>query len=123
MFSEDKAVEHMGLVATRHVFWVSDKATFKPVSLATGTSQKIEISPVASLHMILSTKRITKALIRLRGCAGWSAPVLFTNPRRQVFSGCGPYNIRYVCRVTSLAFRVNGEDKAVEHIISGMFVE
>ena len=30
-------------------------------------------------------KRITKALIRLRGCAAWSAPVLFANPRR--FSG------------------------------------
>ena len=25
------------------------------------------------------------ALIRLRGCAGWSAPLLFANPRRQVF--------------------------------------
>ena len=36
-------------------------------------------------------KRITKALIRLRGCAGWSAPVLFANPRRQVFSRRGPY--------------------------------
>ena len=32
-----------------------------------------------------------KALIRLRGCAGWSAPVLFTNPRRQGFSRRGPY--------------------------------
>ena len=41
--------------------------------------------------MILSKKRITKALIRLRGCAGWSAPVLFANPRRQVFSRCGPF--------------------------------
>ena len=40
--------------------------------------------------MILSKKRITKALIRLRGCAGWSAPVLFANPRRQVFSRRGP---------------------------------
>ena len=30
--------------------------------------------------MILSKKRITKALIRLRGCAGWSAPVLFATP-------------------------------------------
>ena len=29
-------------------------------------------------------------LIRLRGCAGWSAPVLFANPRRQVFSCRGP---------------------------------
>ena len=29
---------------------VSDKASFKPVSSATGTSQNVEISPVASLH-------------------------------------------------------------------------
>ena len=31
--------------------------------------------------MILSNKRITKVLIRLRGCAGWSAAVLCANPR------------------------------------------
>ena len=30
--------------------------------------------------MVLFKKRITKALIRLRGCAGWSAPVLFATP-------------------------------------------
>ena len=30
------------------------------------------------------------ALIRLRGCAGWSAPELFANPRSQVFSRRGP---------------------------------
>ena len=41
----------------------------------------MEISPVASLHMIPSKKRITKALIRLSGSAGWSAPMLFANPR------------------------------------------
>ena len=41
--------------------------------------------------MVLFKKRITKALIRLRGCAGWSAPVLFTNLRRQVFSCQGPF--------------------------------
>ena len=40
--------------------------------------------------MLLSKKRTTKALIRLRGGAGWSAPVLFANPRRQVFSRRGP---------------------------------
>ena len=34
-------------------------------------SYKIKISPVASLNLILSKKRITKALIRLRGCADW----------------------------------------------------
>ena len=51
---------------------------------------EIEISPEASLCMILSKNRITKALIRLCGCAGWSAPVLFANHRRQVFSRRGP---------------------------------
>ena len=30
--------------------------------------------------MVISKKWTTKALIRLRGCAGWSAPVLLTNP-------------------------------------------
>ena len=44
--------------------------------------------------MILSKKRITKALIRLRECAGWSAPVLFANHRRQVFSRRGPIILR-----------------------------
>ena len=46
---------------------------------------------VVSLDMILSKKRITKALIRLRGCAGWSAPLLIANRQRQVFSRRGPY--------------------------------
>ena len=33
--------------------------------------------------------QITTALIRLRRCAGWSAPVLFANHPRQVFSRRG----------------------------------
>ena len=33
-----------------------------------------------SLDMMLSNKRITKALIRLHRCTGWSAPLLFANP-------------------------------------------
>ena len=70
----------LGLHATNPVFGISNKASFTPVSSATWTSQKIELWPVASLHMILSTKRIKKALIRLHGCAGWSAHVLFANP-------------------------------------------
>ena len=45
-----------------------------------------------------SKKRITKVLIRLRRCAGWSAPVLFTNPRTLVFSGRGPYYVDTVAR-------------------------
>ena len=63
---------------------------FKPACSATETRWKIEISLVTSVDMMLSNKRITKALIRLRGCAGWSAPLLFANLRRQVFSRRGP---------------------------------
>ena len=40
--------------------------------------------------MVLSKTRISKTLIRLRGCAGWSAHLLFANLRRQVFSRRGP---------------------------------
>ena len=41
--------------------------------------------------MKFSKKRTTKALIRLRGRAGWSAPVLLANPWRQVFSRRCPF--------------------------------
>ena len=41
---------------------------------------RFESSLEASLDMILSSKRITKVLISLRGCAGWSASLLFTTP-------------------------------------------
>ena len=54
---------------------------------------EIEISLVASLDIILSNKRITKAPISLCRCASWSAPLLFANPQRQVFSHRGPYAI------------------------------
>ena len=73
---------YMSLVEGKHVIGVSDKVRFKPVSWASETSQKIEISLVASLDIILSNKRITKALIRL----GWSESLLLANPPRQVFS-------------------------------------
>ena len=82
----------MGLIARKPVFGVSDTVRFKPASSGTETSHEIEIAIETSLGMILSKKRITKALIRLRGCAGWSASVLFANPRRQVFSRRGPYS-------------------------------
>ena len=81
----------MGLVARKPVLGVPVKARFKPVSSATETIKKIEISPVASLHINFFKKRITKALIRLRGCAGWSAPLLFANPQRHVSWRRGPY--------------------------------
>ena len=75
----------MGCKARKTDFGVSDKATrFKPISSAKETSQNSEIWLEANLDMIDSDKGIAKALIRLRGCAGWSATLLFINPRRQV---------------------------------------
>ena len=71
----------MGLVVRKPVFRISDIARLKPACSATETSLKNEISLEASLDIILSSKRITKALIRLRGCAGWSVPVLFATTK------------------------------------------
>ena len=79
----------MGLVATKPVFGVADKARLKPVCSTTETSKRIAISLVASIDVIVFKKRITKALTSLRGCAGWSAPLLFETPRRRVFSRRG----------------------------------
>ena len=45
----------MGLDATKPAFWVSEKSPQKPVSSVAETSSKIDISPVASLDVILST--------------------------------------------------------------------
>ena len=64
---------------TKPVFGVVDKLELKPASKATETRYLIEISLVASLDIIVSKKRLTKALVSLRGCAGWSAPLLFAN--------------------------------------------
>ena len=47
--------------------------------------------------MILFKKRITKALISLRGCAGWSAPLLFANPEDR-FS-CDEAHIAHIAYV------------------------
>ena len=59
------------------------------------------ISLVASLDMILSNKRITKPLIRPRRCAGWSAPLFFSNPedRFSRFEVHMMYNLSIVFRL------------------------
>ena len=36
--------------------------------------------------MALSNKRITKLLMRMGGCAGWSAPLLFANSKDEFSS-------------------------------------
>ena len=76
----------MGSDTRKPVLGISNQAIPKPACSATEPGYNSGISFVASLDMLLSNKLITKALIRLHGCAGWTAPLLFTNPQRQVFS-------------------------------------
>ena len=85
-------LDQMGLVRRKPVFGVSDKVGFKQACSATITCLKVEISLEASLDTEHSIKRKTKALIRLRGCAGWCAPLLFATPRRQIFSRMMDYS-------------------------------
>ena len=55
----------------------SDQVRLKPACSATETSYYLGILDSASIGIILSRQRTTKALIRLPGCADWSAPLLF----------------------------------------------
>ena len=75
---------------------VSDQATHKPVCAATEASWSLEISAIESRDIILSKQRTTKALIRLRGCAGWSAPLLFAYIIRHIFSWPGSYVLNWL---------------------------
>ena len=62
----------------RPVFRVSDHARLKPTySVTEISSVNAEILRVGSLSLILSWEPTIKALIRLRGCVGWSAPLMF----------------------------------------------
>ena len=69
-----------------------------------------------SLDTILSNYRISKALIRLRECAGWSAPWLFANHRRQVFSRRGPYDSRFDCWHCCILPEINCRTKVLTQI-------
>ena len=51
----------------------------KPDSIQSPQLQRL-ISSVAILYIILPKIR-TKVLISMRGCAGWSAPLLFSNTK------------------------------------------
>ena len=58
---------------------------------------EIRILLVASLDMILCNKRITKALIRLRGAAGWSAPLLFARASPEDRFSCDKTHLTNRC--------------------------
>ena len=64
-------------------------------------------------------------LIRLRRCIGWSAPLLFTNPRRQVFSGRDPFteNILITFRNVTEASVFRGETEFILNQFADMTKE
>ena len=67
----------MSLVTRKPVFGVSDIVRHKPACAATIASKRLESSDIKTRGIILSRQRTTKVLIRLRGCAGRSALLLF----------------------------------------------
>ena len=54
-----------------------DQVRLKPTCAAIEASYRLEISDIETRDIILSRQRTTKMLIRLCGCAGWSAPLWF----------------------------------------------
>ena len=76
-------VYNLSLVTRKPVFGVCDQVSLKPSCSATETRYMLEIFDLETRGIILSRQRITKVLIRLRGCAGWSAPLLFTYGRNR----------------------------------------
>ena len=63
---------NLSLITRKPVF-----GGLQPVNTQTGLLYFLEILGIASIGIILSKQRTTKVLVRLRGCAGWSAPLLF----------------------------------------------
>ena len=67
----------LSLVTRKPDFGVCDQVRLKPACSASETIYSLEILEIVSIGIKLSTRRTTKVLIRLRGCAGRSAPSLF----------------------------------------------
>ena len=65
------------------------------------SSRSVEMLDVASIGMILPRERTTK--IRLRGCAGWSASLLFAHGIRQVFLWPGSYVKKVLIEVHAIS--------------------
>ena len=83
--SEPLLLDYMGLDATKPVFRVSDRVRLKQ----SPQLQRLARIVIISFNMILSNKRIAKALIRL----GWSAPLFFQNTKYR-FSGVEAHMVR-----------------------------
>ena len=80
---------------------ICDQVRLKLACSGTAASWSLETSSIATTDIILSRERITKMLIRLHGCAGWSVSLLFTYDK-QVLPWCGSYEKHNVVYVTSI---------------------
>ena len=67
---------NMSLVRKKPVFGVCNQGRLKLACASTEAWQRLEISSIETIGIILS-RQLTKALIRLGRCAGWSATLLF----------------------------------------------
>ena len=67
----------MSLVTRKPVFGVYNQVGLSPVCAAKEARYRLGISDIETWCIILSRQRTKKVLIRLRGCAGWTAPLLF----------------------------------------------
>ena len=74
---------NMSHITRKPVFRVSDQLRLKPACSATEYSYSLEILKSDRRGIILSRQRTTKVLIRLRKCAGWSAPLLFAHAKNR----------------------------------------
>ena len=87
----------MSLVTRKPVFGFCDQVRLKPGCSAKQASLSLENLEISI--GVLSKQRTTKALIRLRGCTGWSAPLLLAYDK-QVFSWRGSYYIIWMIFLT-----------------------
>ena len=77
MFSCMSITNYMNHGMRKPVFGVCDQVRLKPACSATETSKRLEILHIETTDIIPSCQQTTKAVIRMRECVGWSAPLLF----------------------------------------------
>ena len=74
----------------------------KPACAATETKQRLEISDKEPRGIILSKQRTTKELIRLRGYAGWSAPLIFGYCINRL-----SHDVAQICWTSDISLRIS----------------
>ena len=84
---------------------ICNQINIKPVCIAAETSKNLNIASIG----LLFRHQIKMALIRLRRCAYWSAPLFFPNNINQVFSKGSSYlthGFRFLCACVCLPNKI-----------------